>query len=241
MDIPVDVDRRIIIDAGTGLRSLEQELDLSIPHEFTLLLTHYHWDHIQGLPLFGPLHDRRHRFTIYGVPREDMGVGEILGGVMRPPWFPVSLGEAAAGVVFKELSGPITVGPVTISHTRLRHPQGVVGYRLDAGDRSVMIATDHEAGESSADRRLAELAQGANVLIHDGQYTEQEQQGERAGWGHSSWDQAVRAAERAGAQRLVLTGHDPNRSDDPIDELVRAARRRFPFVNGAHEGMKIRL
>ena len=231
----------LVIDAGTGLRGFEKSLPTDGGLEFTFILTHYHWDHIQGLPMFGPLADGRNRFTFYGRRLGDRDVGEILDGAIRPPWFPIRLREQAAGAVFADLDKPLEVAGVRVTPVDLYHPQGVAGLRLDGPGRSIMIATDHEVGDPETDAALAGLASGVDVLIHDAQYTEDEVAGDRRGWGHSSWAQATAVANSCGAGRLVLTSHDPGRADDRVEDLVRLARTRFPLTTGAYEGLRLPL
>jgi phosphoribosyl 1,2-cyclic phosphodiesterase len=233
----VEPDHHLIIDAGTGLRSLEAE-DLTPPHRFTILLTHYHWDHIQGLPLFAPLQEADNHFIVYGAEVDGLAPDEVLAAAVQAPWWPVTVADATARVEFRTLDGPFDVGPVRVTHAPLNHPQGVVGYRLD-WHRSIVVATDHETGDPDADRRLTELAAGADVLIHDAQYTPEEHNGAKLGWGHSTWDAAATAAVDAGVGRLVLTSHDPDRGDDDIDGIRLAARSRFSRTDAAYEGMTI--
>jgi ribonuclease BN (tRNA processing enzyme) len=144
-------------------------------------------------------------------------------------------------VVYRDVVSSIDVGRLSVQAVSLSHPQGSTGYRLDAEGRSVMIATDHEAGDPEVDARLADVARGVDVLIHDGQYTAEEYAADRMGWGHSTWEGAVAAARACGADRLVLTSHDPSRSDDGVDDIVRLARARFPLTAGAYPGMAIPL
>ncbi len=231
----------LVIDAGTGLRGLEAVLPTDGGLEFTIILTHYHWDHIQGLPMFGPLADRHNRFTFYGRPYDGRDIGDILDGAIRPPWFPVRLRERAAGTVFVDLNEPLEMAGIRVTPVDLRHPQGAVGFRLDGPSRSIMIATDHEGGDPGIDAALIDLASGVDVLVHDAQYTEDEVAGDRRGWGHSSWAQAAAAANSCGAGRLVLTSHDPGRADDRVEDLVRLARVRFPLTTGAYEGLRLPL
>ena len=231
----------LVVDCGAGVRALGDRLPQDSALEFTVFFTHYHWDHIEGLPTLEALNDARHRFTFYGPKWDGADVGEILDRVVRPPWFPVTMRERPAGVMYRELVSPMRVGRLTVLAVPLNHPQGSTGYRLEAGGRSVVIATDHEAGDPEVDARLAEVAEGVDVLIHDGQYTAEEYQGPRKGWGHSTWEGAVAAAEACGAGRLVLTSHDPSRTDDQVDDIVRLARARFPLTAAAYPGMTIPL
>lgn len=240
-EIEAEPGHHLIIDGGTGLRSLQREAAGGGPCRYSILLTHYHWDHIQGLPTFQPLFEVGNQVTIYGPRFDDRGVAASLGAVIRPPWWPVSLEEVAADVSFRDLSGPFAVGPITVRHAEGSHPQGVVFYRLQGPNRSITIATDHEAGNTDADARLISLASNSDVLVHDAQYTPDEVTTTRKGWGHSSYESAVRAAQDAGVNRLVLTSHDPDRADGDVDRLRSAARAMFPNTDAAYEGMTISL
>lgn len=230
----------LIVDCGTGLQNLQRRLPPGEAQEFTVFLTHYHWDHIQGLPMFTALNNPRNRFTFYGRGHGGRSVQDLLDAVLCPPWFPATLEDRAAGIVYRDLVGAVDVGGVMVTPVPAHHPQDCTAFRLDAG-RSVMIVTDHEGGDEAVDRALAEAGRDADVLIHDGQYTDEEYRLLRRGWGHSTWAMAVEAAAAAGAGRLVLTSHDPSRTDDQVDELVKEARGRFPLSSAAHEGMRIRL
>ncbi len=237
----VEPDHHLVIDAGTGLRHLQRLVaDRTTSQRFTMLLTHYHWDHIQGLPVFTPLFDKANRVDLWGPHLDGTDPEEVLCRVICQPFWPVALAEAEADIRIRSLEDAIEVGPVRVTHTALNHPDGVVGYRLE-GSHTVVIATDHEAGEPEADARLLKLAHKADTLIHDAQYTPEEHRGPRAGWGHSDWEAAVRNARDAGANRLVLTSHDPDRHDDQITAIRAAARSKFPMTDSAHEGMRIPL
>lgn len=236
--------RRLLIDCGTGLRSIEHELTETAPDgfDFEVLLTHYHSDHLIGLPFFKPLYDARNRFTFYGTGWEDSGVQAALEGTIRPPWFPISLRDTPCAKRYVELGPePIDSGGLRITHARLNHPQGVTAYRLERGGRSVVFATDHERGDPECDARLQALAAGASVLIHDAQYVPAEYEARHRGWGHSTWLHAVEAARAAGAARLILFHHDPDRPDDAVAKIVEQARVLFPAVDAAREGMRIEI
>jgi phosphoribosyl 1,2-cyclic phosphodiesterase len=207
-----------------------------------VLLTHYHLDHLIGLPSFQPLYDRRCRFTFYGVGWEDRGVQNTLDRFLGPPWFPISFGETGSVKRFVDLDRQrIEIEGLRITSARLNHPQGVTAFRLESAGRSVVFATDHEVGDPAADERLRALAEGCDILIHDAQYTPDEYDRRHRGWGHSTWSHAVEAARNAGAGRLILFHHDPERTDDEIDSIVEVAARSFPDVAGAREGMSLRL
>lgn len=237
----VEPGHHLVIDCGTGLRSLQHDIDDQGPQRFTVLFTHYHWDHIQGLPGFLPLFESGNSVTFCGPRSDGRSVREILATVVRPPWWPVTLDEAAADLTFRDLGDSVMVGRVRVTHAAGNHPQGVEIYRLDGPDRSVVIATDHEAGNEEVDSGLVQLATGADVLIHDAQYTPEELSTIRKGWGHSSFESAVAAAQASGVGRLILASHDPDRSDEDVDRLRGMARTGFPNTDAAYEGMTIPL
>jgi len=129
---------------------------------------------------------------------EGMTVREAIDGALRPPWFPVPVCESPAKKTYTDLDGePFEVDGLQVTPIWLHHPQGVTGYRIQSGDRVLVIATDHEAGDAEADARLVEAARGANLLVHDAQYTDS-QYSEHEGWGHSTWRQAIETAQQAG-------------------------------------------
>ena len=238
-EIAEDPRHRVVIDAGTGLRNVQHSLDRDQDHRFTVLLSHYHWDHIQGIPVFAPVWVGGNSFVIHG---HDTPVGDVrstLAGVLSQPWFPAAITESPADISYGTYETPIEIGSVTITTVDLNHPQGIVGFRVDGPARSIVIATDHEANPE-VDQQLAEFASGADVLVHDAQYLPAEYP-LRAGWGHSTWEHAVEAAQRAGVGELVFTSHDPDHTDDDIDAIVAAAAEHFPNVVGGTEGMKIPL
>lgn len=227
----------LIFDAGSGLRALGQSLlsEFAGGGECIVFFTHFHWDHIQGLPFFAPLYRSDWKMTFHAV--QDAALTDrLLGGQMCEPYFPVRMPAVAADLDYREVEvGGLVLGDLSIRPFQLRHPSGANGYRIDSGAGSIVYATDHEHGDSAIDANLVSVAAGADVLIYDAQYTTAEY-ASRRGWGHSTWEEAVRMATAAGVKQLVLFHHDPLRSDDAMDSIVEDARSGFANCIGAREG-----
>jgi phosphoribosyl 1,2-cyclic phosphodiesterase len=235
-------DEHIIFDMGSGLRELGQSLINEKKTHATCFLSHYHWDHIVGLPFFGLAYNPNASLAIYGATRMGKSVREILAGQMINPYFPVSLGEMRAQLLFRgiENEGIVQVGPATVLARELSHPGGALGFRVDSGKASVVYATDFEHG-TPADEALIELSKNADLLIFDATYTDDEYEKGKRGWGHSTWQVGTRIAQAAGVKRLVLFHHDPAHDDRAIDAIVEAAREVFPATDGAKEGKTYHL
>ncbi|MHB8877621.1 MAG: MBL fold metallo-hydrolase, partial [Myxococcaceae bacterium] len=235
----------IVFDLGSGARELG--VTYPAPLSAAIFLSHYHYDHLQGLPFFTPMFDPRNRFAIYGPTRGGQDVRQILSGQMRPPYFPVT-----AEMVFRAKvdywpvaeGQRVELGGATVTALELNHPGGNLGYRVDYEGKSVVYATDIEHG-SDMDARLAEFAQGVDLLIYDAMYTEDEYVGRsgpsKTGWGHSTWQGAVEAAERSGAKKLALFHHEPSRGDRDLDRMVRLVRKHRPEAIAARESQIIAL
>lgn len=216
-----------VVDAGTGLRLLYPSL--SVPGaEIPMLITHYHWDHIQGLSMCAPMWKGDIKLRLFGPfdPRRS------IGDAISPPWFPVPIVDMDVDFIPVEQS--FSLGDVSVTTFPLHHPQGGVGYRFDWEDQSIVVATDHEAG-TDADAVLVDVSQGAGILVHDAQYLPSEIDSKR-GWGHSTWEQAVKLAAESGVRHLLFASHDPSRTDDQVDDMIRQATERFPGTSAASPG-----
>jgi phosphoribosyl 1,2-cyclic phosphodiesterase len=237
-------DSLYIFDCGTGFRVLGQALR----HEFNgrpvsahVFVSHFHWDHIQGIPFFGPLYDNpENRFQFHSSSRTRC-LKRVLEEQMAAPYFPVGLTEMQAGQNFYDLEeGRIQLGDVTLQTLWLNHPQGCMGYRLETKDGVIVYATDNEPGDALFDKNVRKLAAGADVLIYDAQYLPDEYERKR-GWGHSHWREAINVVTESGAKDLILFHHDPDHDDACIDKVVKEARDYYPRLRAAAEGMQIEI
>jgi phosphoribosyl 1,2-cyclic phosphodiesterase len=229
-----------VFDAGTGIRELGKYLEDKDRASWrgSLLLTHYHWDHIQGLPFFSPAFRSENRFHIYGEPKKGTSIQEILSEQMQPPYFPVSLDSLEGLVTFVEIRPDLKLEilPKIFLHTiRLNHPGDALGYRLDSPEGSVCIITDHEHSNEGLSESVVEFVHKATILIHDAQYTPDEKRGAKSGWGHSSWEEAALTARKAMIDKLYLLHHDPDRSDAALEVILNDARKVFPNTKIAAE------
>ncbi len=213
-----------IVDAGTGLRSILPDVP-GVGATYNIVLTHYHWDHIQGLSMCAPMWRRDITLRIFGPDHPARAIGDAI----TPPWFPVSIRDA--DVEFEASPESFEIDGVSVTSFPLHHPQGGLGYRFDFEGQAIVVATDHEAG-TDADRVLVEMSHDADILVHDAQYLPEEIE-QKKGWGHSTWEQATKISAEAGVDHLLFGSHDPRRSDDEVDRLVKQAGERFPNVSAA--------
>ncbi|HUC42253.1 MAG TPA: MBL fold metallo-hydrolase [Candidatus Micrarchaeaceae archaeon] len=240
---------KFVLDCGTGLRMLGNRWKAEHGGralEAHVLVTHYHWDHIQGIPFFHPFFEPQNRFHFHSFQSKFLGpnsLKQVLEAQLASPYFPVNASVMAAAREFHEVSGgdKWEVHGTRVSTAWLNHPQGCLAYRLDTSEGSVVYATDNEPGVPENDTGLRQLATGADVLVYDAQYSPEELATERKGWGHSSWLEGVKVARDAKVRNLVLFHHDPDSSDHIIDGFLSAARQEFPATWAATEGMKITM
>ena len=261
----------IILDAGTGIRLLGLALDKEFgahSMKLTLLITHTHWDHIQGLPFFSPAYNRNNLIRVLGYEGARAGLGKILAGQMETPFFPVSLRELPSHLAIEELKEmEFEIGKVKVRSKFANHPGICAGYRLFTSSGSVAYFPDSEPYEllkmqlasrdgiseqeardfATAERtKMIEFLQDCDVVILDTQYTDEEY-AQHVGWGHSSLSSVVSLALDAEVRQLLLFHHDPNHDDEMIDKMVEEARAlvkksgKMLEVEGAREGAEILL
>ncbi len=221
----------MIFDAGSGIRPLGHDLmrDGAVL-DTPIFLTHFHWDHIQGFPFFVPLYVPGTELRILGPKQKNIDVRSLFAGQMGPIYFPVPFSAVAANLSFDHLNEGTWEGHgITLQTIRVKHPSYVIGYRIEAGDTAICFIPDNEIDGDSYEvepdwrDRLVEFVGDADILIHDSMYTEREYP-HRPGWGHSTFEQSLRLAEDGGVDRLLFFHHDPERSDDELDEIVNRVR-----------------
>jgi phosphoribosyl 1,2-cyclic phosphodiesterase len=228
--------RLIILDAGSGLRNLGKTLAGETNSTWQMLLTHAHWDHLCGFPFFGPMYDPRCRLTICGGPAAQQSLQRYFKHQMEPPFFPVPFEGLRARVEFGCRCDHACAGDI-MKHggpgcraIPLSHPDGGYGFKLEDEGRVLVFLPDNELSfhhpNAASFAEYVEFCRGADLLLHDAQYTDAEYARTR-GWGHSTYSDAVRLAHAAGVIRLGLFHHDPDRTDDDLDRQVEWCRQQL--------------
>lgn len=235
-------ERRLILDAGTGLRELGNQFLSDDVRRATLLLTHTHWDHINGFPFFKPAYMVGHRFQIMAGHLEAGGVRNVLSGQMAGPTFPVPLETMRAELEFEDFAAgdSFRLGAISVRTAPLNHPNGATGYRIEFAGKALCYVTDTEHVLGAPDQRVLGLIEGADLVVYDCTYTDEEFDG-HAGWGHSTWQEAIRLCTAARAKRLAIFHHDPDHGDEFMETVEREARQAWEGAFVARERMRVKL
>lgn len=231
----------LILDAGTGLRLLGDALIAGgRPVDADLFSSHTHYDHICGFPFFAPCYHAGTRLRVWGGhPAPPLRLRDVFRMTLSAPLFPDLMDTLPATLDFNDFTRGDPLFPLpglTVRTAALNHPGGVAGYRFEWGGKVVAYITDAEHPEANVDAGLLALVDRADIMIHDANYTDEEYVG-HVGWGHSTWQQAVRLADRAAVGTLVLFHHDPARTNSMLDEIAAAAELRRPGTLVAREGL----
>jgi phosphoribosyl 1,2-cyclic phosphodiesterase len=240
LEIRSAADELVVVDAGTGIRNLGRTLREQGPARIHLLLTHMHLDHVEGLGFFAPILDASRTIVVWGPRPRDRSLAEAVQAYLSPPLFPVDFADVAASFEFNEVwEDRWQLSGMTITSRPVTHPGPTVGYRIEEGRRALAFVPDNELGLDP--RSALELAAGADVLLHDCQYTPEEYR-TRAGWGHTSVDQLAAYAREAEPSRLFMFHHDPSHSDDMLESMRDDLERQAGMpVEIAAEGLELEI
>lgn len=244
-------DDLVIIDAGSGIRLLGKELLKNSHHNFNMLFTHSHWDHVLGFPFFAPIYNKKTRIKIMGCSFSSGPVREIIAKTMQPPGFPVKFEEISARFEFSSIcSAGCEISGMQVMPIELSHPNNGLGYKLIESGKNFTFLTDnelgfvHPGGKEVAD--YVAFSRGADLLVHDANYTPAEYP-RRKTWGHSTWEQALDLALKAEVRALGLFHHDQDRYDSEVDSILAECSRRIRRAGSklkcfaVREGQEIKL
>jgi len=252
LEIRTKDDEIIIIDAGSGIRTLGHRLIFENRFQYTMIFTHAHWDHIMGFPFFQPIYSTKVRIIMYGCPFAQASVKQMISKIMSPPNFPVRFEDIRADIVYHEAcEEPFAVKSMSIAPIPLSHPNQGIGYRFMEDGKSFVFLTDneltfkHPGGADFQDYR--DFAAGADLLVHDAEFTDEEYNRRTKTWGHSVYRDALRLALEAKVKKFGLFHHNQERSDEGVDEIVADCRKIVASSNedlecfAVYQGMEIEL
>jgi len=229
IEIRTKGDRIIIIDAGSGIRRLGNQLMDEGRYDFDIIFTHAHWDHLLGFPFFKPLYTKKAEIRIHGCPFAEQFVDSILGKVMSSPNFPVDFSDVKASIRYEATCPEMfMVDSVRVEPIAISHPNQGNGYKFTEDGKIFVFITDNELGHIHGGGlpfdAYVDFSKGADLLFHDAEYTDEEY-ARYKGWGHSTWQCALDLAIRAEVGQLGLFHHNQDRTDREIDGIVDACRK----------------
>ncbi len=234
----------LLFDAGSGIRAAGLSHHKAGTKAFHLFFTHFHYDHVMGLPFFIPLWNPEIKVEVWsGHLAGIMSTKEMLLEFMRAPWFPVGISACHASLISRDFHSGDVLTPwpgVTVRTGSLNHPGGCIGYRVEFDGRAVALISDTEHVDGVLDPTVLDLIQNADLVIYDAAYTDEELPRKR-GFGHSSWQQAVRLCKAAGVKRVALFHHDPFRTDDALGAIERDAKAEFAGAFAARDGQVVTI
>ena len=237
-------DRHIIMDAGTGIRGLGKKFLAHDIREAHLLLTHTHWDHINGFPFFVPAYDPNRSIHIMAghLNAESDGIRGALSQQMDSPMFPVPLEAMRANLRFEdfEAGDEFNIAGVKVRTAPLIHPNRATGYRLEYNGKAFCYITDTEHAPGDPNQRILGLIEGADMVIYDSTYTEEEFPS-KIGWGHSTWNEGIRLCQAAKVKRLAIFHHEPDHDDAFMEGLEAEAKEKWPGAFVARDGMQVEM
>ncbi len=237
---------KIILDAGTGIRNMGHWLQRKSITEATILLSHVHWDHINGFPFFSPAFHKDWSFQIMAGHRATFGgIRNVLAGQMTTPTFPVPLEAMRSTMTYEDFNAGDSFNlpadsKVKIRTAPLNHPDGATGYRIEYRGKSLCYVTDTEHVPGKPDETILDLIEGTDLFIYDCTYTDKEFE-RKKGWGHSTWEEAVRLAQAANVESLAIFHHDPDHEDRFMEQIESKARQMWSGAFVAREHMRVNL
>jgi phosphoribosyl 1,2-cyclic phosphodiesterase len=251
VELSLDDGTVLVLDAGTGIRDLGDDLVERGVRRIHLLLTHLHLDHVEGLRFFGPMWDKNVTLDVWGPPSTVLSLEDSIARTFSPPLFPIDLGVVPAQVAFHDAPRqPWQIESALVTAALVVHPGPTLGYRIEADGSSIAYLPDHEPALTGIEQRSSDwisgaaIAEGVDVLLHDAQYFEDEY-AERIGWGHSSVSDTIAYAQALRVGRLVLFHHEPHHSDEVLSGLEGRAQELVRQDGGrptlAREGMVVEL
>ena len=251
VEVLLNCGKRLVIDGGTGLRLLGKHLmEEASPVSIHLLLSHGHWDHLLGIPFFTPIYQASTEILVDGWPPAFQAMTRVFDSHMGDGFFPVAFDNLKARIDYlnRLAHGPLEVNGARIDAIPTNHPQGGFGFRIKEDGHTMVFITDSELGADRGQRlpEFIEFVRNCDLLIHDAQYLPEDML-ERRGWGHSTYEEVVTLARKAGVHNLILTHHDPSRTDAEVEKIIELARRLAAgspnphYIDAAREGACYRL